>query len=55
MKTFSIKKNDEDKNKKTSTDNQWISTGLNPSDNRERRDGPGGEDADTQNFNSNHL
>ena len=33
--------------KKTATDNKWISTGqTRPSDNSERRDGPGGEDAD---------
>lgn len=31
-------------NEKTATDNQWISTGLRPDDDRERRDGPGGED-----------
>lgn len=31
-------------NEKTATNNQWISTGLNPyEDKRERRDGPGGE------------
>lgn len=31
-------------NKKTATDNQWLSTGVLPfDDNRERRDGPGGE------------
>ncbi len=35
----------EEKNKKTATNNQWVSTGLqNTPDNRERRDGPGGED-----------
>lgn len=38
------KKNNKD-NKKTATDNQWVSTGVNPSDNRERRDGPGGENS----------
>lgn len=33
-------------NEKTATNNQWVSTGLkNYPDNRERRDGPGGEDA----------
>ena len=33
--------------KKTATDNQWISTGIKkPNDKRERRDGPGGEDAE---------
>ena len=33
--------------RKTATDNQWVSTGLNHyPDHRERRDGPGGEDAD---------
>lgn len=33
-------------NEKTATNNQWISTGLKPfPDKRERRDGPGGEDA----------
>lgn len=32
---------------KTATDNKWISTGLaRPNDNSERKDGPGGEDAD---------
>ena len=35
----------EEKNKKTATNNQWVSTGLQKdSDTRERRDGPGGED-----------
>ncbi len=35
----------EEKNKKTATNNQWVSTGLQKgSDKRERRDGPGGED-----------
>ena len=34
-----------DRNKKTAFDNQWVSTGLKSlEDNRERRDGPGGED-----------
>ena len=34
-----------EKNKKTATDNQWVSTGNKSfPDNRERRDGPGGED-----------
>lgn len=33
--------------KKTATDNKWTSTGQNrPNDKSERRDGPGGEDAD---------
>ena len=33
-------------NKKTATDNQWISTGRqHPADKTERRDGPGGEDS----------
>ncbi len=33
--------------KKTATDNKWISTGqARPTDKSERRDGPGGEDAD---------
>ncbi|MBP3580233.1 MAG: hypothetical protein J6K12_03175 [Clostridia bacterium] len=32
--------------KKTATDNEWVSTGLDrPNDKTERRDGPGGEDA----------
>ena len=32
--------------KKTATDNNWISTGqARPTDESERRDGPGGEDA----------
>lgn len=31
-------------NKKTAVNNQWVSTGLKPfEDKRERRDGPGGE------------
>ena len=35
------------KYQKTATDNQWISTGIvRPNDKSERRDGPGGEDAD---------
>jgi len=38
------KKND---SKKTATDNQWVSTGqTRPNDKSERKDGPGGEDAD---------
>lgn len=32
-------------NEKTATDNQWVTTGKNLSDNRERRDGSGKEDA----------
>lgn len=32
-----------DTNEKTATDNQWTSTGIDPHDQRERRDGPGGE------------
>ncbi len=33
-------------NYKTAVDNEWISTEILPfDDNRERRDGPGGEDA----------
>ncbi len=44
-------KNKNPKNKqdtqKTATDNKWTSTGQDrPNDNTERRDGPGGEDAD---------
>ena len=32
---------------KTATDNKWVSTGLSrQSDKAERKDGPGGEDAD---------
>lgn len=32
---------------KTATDNKWISTGQSrPTDESERRDGPGGEDAE---------
>lgn len=32
---------------KSATDNKWISTGLTrPNDKSERKDGPGGEDAD---------
>lgn len=35
------------KQKKTAADNQWTSTGLDkPHDKNERKDGPGGEDAD---------
>lgn len=30
-------------NQKTAVNNQWVSTGKNLSDNRERRDEPGGE------------
>lgn len=41
----------EDKKKqdtqKSATDNKWVSTGLaRPGDKTDRRDGPGGEDAD---------
>lgn len=36
------------KNEKTATDNQWVSTGIDPSDNRERRDGPGGESSNNK-------
>ncbi len=41
----------EDKKKtdseKSATDNQWVSTGQNrPNDKSERRDGPGGEEAE---------
>lgn len=36
--------NKNEKNKKTATDNQWTSTGLDkPHDKKERKDGPGGE------------
>ncbi len=35
-------------NEKTATNNQWVSTGKNLSDNRERRDGPGGESSDNK-------
>ncbi len=36
-----------EENEKTATNNQWVSTGQSrPNDNRERRDGPGGEDAE---------
>lgn len=41
--------NDKEKNtsKKSATDNKWISTGQSrPDDKSQRRDGPGGEDAD---------
>ncbi len=38
------KKKSEDK---TATDNKWVSTGVvKPHDKSERRDGPGGEDAE---------
>lgn len=45
------KKNDSKKEPgkamKSAGDNQWVSTGLkNNPDNRERRDGPGGENAE---------
>lgn len=33
--------------KKSATDNKWISTGIaRPQDEKERKDGPGGEDAE---------
>jgi hypothetical protein len=36
--------NEPPKDKKTAGNNQWVSTGATPGkDNRERRDGPGGE------------
>ena len=35
-------------NEKTATNNQWVSTGKNLSDHRERRDGPGGESSDNK-------
>ncbi len=35
-------------NKKTATNNQWVSTGKNLSDYRERRDGPGGESSENK-------
>ena len=39
-------KNKQDE-KKTATDNKWISTGIvRPTDKSDRRDGPGGEDAE---------
>jgi hypothetical protein len=46
-----IKKNntkkESNKVKKSEGDNQWVSTGLkNYPDNRERRDGPGGENVE---------
>lgn len=42
------KKND---NKKTATDNKWVSTGIaRPQDGKERKDGPGGENADEINM-----
>ncbi len=38
------------KNRKTATNNQWVSTGLRyDNDNRERRDGPGGENRNPDN------
>ncbi len=40
---FCNKKNENKNNEKTATNNQWVSTGKNLSDKRERRDGPGGE------------
>ncbi|MFR1517964.1 MAG: hypothetical protein ACLSVG_04200 [Clostridia bacterium] len=33
------------KNQKSAVNNQWVSTGKKSGDDRERRDGPGGEDA----------
>ncbi|MGI6753121.1 MAG: hypothetical protein ACOX31_02280 [Eubacteriales bacterium] len=42
--------NEPEKSKKTATNNQWVSTGLRyESDDRERRDGPGGEDGNPEN------
>ena len=36
-----------DTSKKSATDNKWISTGIaRPADEAERKDGPGGEDAE---------
>lgn len=36
----------EQDNKKTSTNNQWVTTGLaRPTDKEVRKDGPGGEDS----------
>lgn len=36
----------EENNKKTATNNQWVSTGLTrPTDKSGRKDGPGGENA----------
>ncbi len=42
------KKRETQKNpQKTATDNKWVSTGIvRPGDKSERKDGPGGEDAD---------
>ena len=37
--------NNKKNNKKTATDNKWVSTGVKPFDNRERRDGPGGDNS----------
>lgn len=41
-------KNNKKDNHKTALDNQWVSTGKNLSDNRERRDGPGGEESNNK-------
>ncbi len=46
IKTKSDKNKQE--NEKTATNNQWVSTGKNLSDNRERRDGPGGDSSDNK-------
>lgn len=40
--------NEPSKDKKTAGNNQWVSTGATPGkDNRDRRDGPGGENKKT--------
>ena len=40
-------KKKENGSKKSATDNKWVSTGqARPNDKSDRRDGPGGEDAD---------
>jgi hypothetical protein len=47
----SIKNKCDCKERKTATDNQWVSTGLrNYPDQRDRRNGPGGENKATSNI-----
>ena len=42
--------NEESSNAKTATNNQWVSTGISRNDDTgDRRDGPGGENADWAN------
>ena len=42
-----MENNKKQDSEKSATDNKWISTGIvRPHDKSERKDGPGGEDAD---------